>query len=264
MFYPSNPMEKTGSGELPIYSMTARDELMIKTPDALMSGEATVEVIKSCCPLLDDPWSMPSIDLDAILIAIRVATYGEKMDMEIPIRYFEEGDLKVGSETIEIDLRNILDGMQGKTWNGIFELGELKFHLKPLTYKETTDFFMTTFENQRLAQVMQDTKLDEAHKMKAFREGFKKLSQMTMDMLCKHVVSIETPEGTENNPEAIKEFFATTDKATFTAIQNNLEKIKQYWATPVTKFKVPQDYVEKGADKEIDVPMVFDNASFFA
>jgi len=263
-FYLSNPMEKTGSGELPIYSMTAKDEIMIKTPDALMSGDATVDVIKSCCPMIDDPWSMPSIDLDAILIAIRIATYGEKMELQVPIRYFEDDDMKVGSETIEIDLRTILDSMQGKTWNGSMQLGELTFKLRPLTYKETTQFFMTTFENQRLSQIMQDDKVNEDQKMKAFKEGFKKLSQMTLDMVCTNITSIETPEGIETNPQAIKQFFETTDKQTFMSVQKHLEQLKNTWSTPTTKFQVPEDYVEKGADKTIDVPMVFDNASFFA
>lgn len=263
-FYPSNPMEKTGSGELPIYSMTAKDEIMIKTPDALMSGDATVDVIKSCCPMIDDPWSMPSIDLDAVLIAIRIATYGEKMELQVPIRYFEDDDMKVGSETIEIDLRTILDSMQGKTWNGSMQLGELTFKLRPLSYKETTQFFMTTFENQRLSQIMQDDKVDEDQKMKAFKEGFKKLSQMTLDMVCTNITSIETPEGIETNPQAIKQFFETTDKQTFMSVQKHLEQLKNTWSTPTTKFQVPEDYVEKGADKTIDVPMVFDNASFFA
>ena len=263
-FYPNNPMEKTGSGELPIYSMTAKDELMIKTPDALMSGEATVEVIKSCCPMIDDPWSMPSIDLDAVLIAIRIATYGEKMEMEIPIKYYENEELKIGGETIEIDLRTLLDNMNGKTWEKTIDHGDLKFHIRPLTYKETTSFFMTTFENQRLSQVMQDAKIDEAQKLQAFKEGFKKLSQMTLDMVVSNVTGIETPDGTENNKQAIREFFESTDKDTFVAVRDGLEKVKKHWETPATRFKVPEDYVEKGAEEYIDVPMVFDNASFFA
>lgn len=123
---------------------------------------------------------------------------------------------------------------------------------------------MTTFENQRLSQVMQDSKVDETQKLQAFKEGFKKLSKMTLDMVVSNVTAIETPEGTENNIQAIREFFETTDKETFTAVQTGLEEIKNYWSTPSTKFKVPQDYVEKGAEETIDVPMVFDNASFFA
>jgi len=262
-WYPKNPMEKSGSGELPIYSMTAKDELMIKTPDALMSGEATVEVIKSCCPLIDDPWSMPAIDLDAVLIAIRIATYGEKMEMEIPIRYKEDGKEQIGSETIEIDLRELLDKMQGKTWNDSLTVGDLTFTLHPLTYKESTGFFMSTFENQRLAQMMQNDKLDDTQKLEAFKEGFKKLSQMTLDMIVTHITQIETPEGTETSKTAIKDFFNQTDKDTFSAVQEHLDKVKKEWETPATIFKVPDEYVEKGAPETINVPMVFDNSNFF-
>ena len=262
-WYPKNPMEKSGSGELPIYSMTAKDELMIKTPDALMSGEATVEVIKSCCPLIDDPWSMPAIDLDAVLIAIRIATYGEKMEMTVPIRYKENDKEQVGSETIEIDLRELLDKMQGKIWNDSLTVGDLKFTLHPLTYKESTGFFMSTFENQRLAQMMQNDKLNDTQKLEAFKEGFKKLSQMTLDMIVTHITQIETPEGTETNKNAIKDFFNQTDKDTFSTVQEHLDKVKKEWETPATIFKVPEEYVEKGAPETINVPMVFDNSNFF-
>lgn len=263
-WYASNPMEKSGSGELPIYSMTARDELMIKTPDALMSGEATVEVIKSCCPLIDDPWSMPAIDLDAILIAIRIATYGEKMELEVPIRYYENKEVKFESERTEIDLRQLLDNMQGKAWNDTFSIGDLTFRLRPLTYKESTGFFMSTFENQRLAQILQNDKIDDAEKLKAFKEGFKKLSQMTLDMIVTHIVEIQTPDGSESNKDAIREFFNNTDKDTFSSVQKHLETIKKQWETPATKFQVPAEYVEKGAQEIIEVPMVFDNSNFFA
>lgn len=263
-WYASNPMEKSGSGELPIYSMTARDELMIKTPDALMSGEATVEVIKSCCPLIDDPWTMPAIDLDAILIAIRIATYGEKMELEVPIRYYENKEVKFESERTEIDLRQLLDNMQGKTWNDTFSIGDLTFRLRPLTYKESTGFFMSTFENQRLAQILQSDKIDDAEKLKAFKEGFKKLSQMTLDMIVTHIVEIQTPDGSESDKNAIREFFNNTDKDTFSSVQKHLETIKKQWETPATKFQVPAEYVEKGAQEIIEVPMVFDNSNFFA
>src|SRR6056300_731655 len=263
-WYPKNPMEKSGSGELPIYSMTARDELMIKTPDALMSGEATVEVINSCCPLIDDPWTMPAIDLDAILISIRIATYGEKMELEVPIRYYENKEVKFESERTEIDLRQLLDNMQGKAWNDTFSIGDLTFRLRPLTYKESTGFFMSTFENQRLAQILQNDKIDDAEKLKAFKEGFKKLSQMTLDMIVTHIVEIQTPDGSESDKNAIREFFNNTDKDTFSSVQKHLETIKKQWETPATKFQVPAEYVEKGAQEIIEVPMVFDNSNFFA
>ena len=47
-FYPADSLETTETGEYAIYSMTAKDELTMKTPDALLNGQATVELIKSC------------------------------------------------------------------------------------------------------------------------------------------------------------------------------------------------------------------------
>jgi len=75
-FYPEGALDTSEIDEYPVYAMTAKDELMFKTPDALMNGQATVEVIKSCIPAIKNPWQMPSLDLDAVLIAIRIATYG--------------------------------------------------------------------------------------------------------------------------------------------------------------------------------------------
>jgi hypothetical protein len=81
-WYPQGALDRSSTEEYPVYAMTAKDELMFKTPDALLSGQSTVEVIKSCIPAIQDPWSMPSLDVDAALIAIRIATYGENMEVE--------------------------------------------------------------------------------------------------------------------------------------------------------------------------------------
>ena len=82
-FYNSNELDMPENSEVPVYPMTAKDELLFKTPDALINGQATVDVIKSCIPNIRNPWSMPSIDMDAVLIAIRLATYGEKMTISV-------------------------------------------------------------------------------------------------------------------------------------------------------------------------------------
>ena len=43
-------LEIPENGESPVYPMTAKDEILMRTPDALMNGATTVEVIQSCCP----------------------------------------------------------------------------------------------------------------------------------------------------------------------------------------------------------------------
>ena len=84
-YYPDGAIEVSESGEVAVYPMTAKDELIFKTPDALLNGEATVTVIQSCVPAIKNAWHMPSIDVDATLIAIRMATYGTKMSVPITV-----------------------------------------------------------------------------------------------------------------------------------------------------------------------------------
>jgi len=44
-YWNPNDIELTESGELPVYAMTAKDELSFKTPDSLINGQSTVNVI---------------------------------------------------------------------------------------------------------------------------------------------------------------------------------------------------------------------------
>ena len=43
---------------MPIYSMTGMDEIIVKTPDALLSGKSTVSIIESCCPTVKNGWEV--------------------------------------------------------------------------------------------------------------------------------------------------------------------------------------------------------------
>src|SRR6056300_286460 len=79
-YYPEGSIKMPENGEFPILAMTAKDELAMKTPDALLNGQATVDVIQSCVPNIKNAWQTPVVDIDAILIAIRQATYGNDME----------------------------------------------------------------------------------------------------------------------------------------------------------------------------------------
>ena len=79
-YYPPGAIEMTQTGDIPVLPMTAIDEITYRTPDALFSGQAVVNVIQSCIPNIKDAWAIPSVDIDTILVAIRIATYGHNME----------------------------------------------------------------------------------------------------------------------------------------------------------------------------------------
>ena len=76
--YPEGAINLPDNGEIPIYPMTAIDEITSRTPDSLFNGVAVVELIKSCVPDIKDPWSVTNVDLDPLLVAI--SNYPIKVD----------------------------------------------------------------------------------------------------------------------------------------------------------------------------------------
>ena len=73
--YPAGTIDMPENGELPVYPMTAMDEVLARTPDALYNGSATVDVFKSCVPNIKEPWNILQSDVDLLLLAIRIASY---------------------------------------------------------------------------------------------------------------------------------------------------------------------------------------------
>ena len=80
-FYPPGTLDLPPNGEIPILPMTAVDEITTRTPDALFNGSAVVDIMHSCVPNIGDPWSIPAVDFNALLAAVRLASYGHEMEV---------------------------------------------------------------------------------------------------------------------------------------------------------------------------------------
>jgi len=105
-YYPPEVFTPTETGEIPVLPMTAKDEMAFKTPDAMMNGQATVDVIKSCVPNFKDPWKMTNYDTDTVLLAIRIATYGETMDINYTVPVSNE------SKTTTLNIPSLLESLK--------------------------------------------------------------------------------------------------------------------------------------------------------
>lgn len=257
-FYPPGTITATENGEYPVYSMTARDELTMKTPDALLNGEATVSVIESCVPDIKDAWKVPSLDLDAILIAIRMATYGEEMDLEIKVP-------KTGEEkTFSVDLRTMLDQLISAEYDNVVHHNELKIILRPLTYREVTETSIRTFEEQRIFNIVNNEEMPEEEKLAAFNKSFGKLTEMTVGTMEKSIAAVEFDGTTVTDRGHIKEFVANADKDLFKAISNHLDKQKEkFEIKPLVVDATPEE-IEAGVPETYKIPITFDQTNFFA
>ena len=256
-FYPQGSLEVSENGEYPVFPMTARDEIMIKTPDALLNGEATVAVIKSCIPAITNPWNMPAMDLDACLIAIRIATYGEKMEVSIKTPVTGE------EKDFDLDLRVMLDQFMNVDYKSVVQLDDLTINLRPLTYKEFTETSKATFEEQRIFKVLNNDKISEGDKLATFNESFQKLTNLTLLTLEKSIASIQIGDDVVTDRAHISEFIANTDKTLFEKVTDHVEEQrKKFQVKPLVIDATPEE-IEKGVPVTYEVPVTFDQTSFF-
>jgi hypothetical protein len=251
-FYPVGALDKSQDGKYAVYSMTAKDELMLKTPDALMSGQSTVAVINSCVPSITDPWQMPTIDLDAILVGIRIASYGEKMDIDTNCPACKE-DLR-----FEFNITKYLEDLARFEYIKSFPVGDLVVHIRPYTYREFTKKSIVTLEQQKIYDIVNDENMSDEEKIDRFGVSFVKLTQLTVEAIADVVVRIDTPTGSETNPAAIKDFIVNASKDTFEAINDKLQIMKAS-----LDLKVKNATCDK-CKHTFDVSITMDQANFFA
>lgn len=83
LFYKNGELDDSVvGGEVHVYPMTTIDEIILKTPDRLMNGDAIREVFSRCIPQVKDTGRLLSKDVDFLLTCLRLTTYGPEMSIQ--------------------------------------------------------------------------------------------------------------------------------------------------------------------------------------
>jgi len=258
-YYTAESYQQTETGEIPVMPMTAKDEIAFKTPDAMINGQATVDVIKSCCPNILDPWQLTNYDLDTVLLGIRIATYGETMDINATVPVVNEQishtvNLPALLETVKnIEIK---DSFTTETGFEVF--------VKPLTYKQTTNAQVKTFEQQKMVAAVGQSQMTDEQKSQKFAEAHKALTELNFEILSTSFSKIKTPDGqTVEDQNQIKEFLNNADSKTVNDLQNKMLEIRNQAQVKPIKLKTSEEQIKKGAPVTFEVPLTFDNSNFF-
>ncbi len=240
------------TGEIPVYAMTGKDELILKNPDGLLNGQSTVDVIQSCVPNIKNAWDIPLVDLDAVLIAIRQATYGNRMDFVSVCTHC--GHKNENS----MDLGVLFSKITAPDYSQTIKTHNLEFYLKPQTYHSMNQASFETFEQQRLLNVVADDTLSAQDKSIKFNQLFNNLLNITVNQVASCIAAIKTQEGElVDDAKLIAEFVKNCDKDIWNSLKTSLDKINESFATkniPVTCESCTKDYTS---------PLIFEQTSFF-
>lgn len=257
-FWDPKSLDMPENREFPVFSMTAKDELMFKTPDALMNGQSMVDVIQSCVPNIKNAWNCPTVDIDTILIAIRLATYGETMKLSHKVPVIDE-DVEY-----EIDLRLLLDQQQNNVWiEQVVIRDDLIVFVKPLTYKHLTQTSIKSFETTRIMSMINDDNLSDEQKLKMFNDSFVNLTKITVDLMAEGIYKIIAGDQEVTDTKFIFEFISNTDKDVFEKVQNHLKDLKERNEIKPLVAATSEEQQQQGAPATYTIPVSFNNSDFF-
>lgn len=235
---------------MPVYGMTGMDEIILKTPDALLAGESTVKVIESCCSNIKDAWDISVIDMDIILAAIRIATYGNTMSVTHTCPTCSTDN------EYDIDLTKIIEFFATCKYNNSIVLDGLTIKIRPLTYKESTDFSQRNFQiRQQLVQANEVESDDERTKLMT---GFvQDLAMLQNEIFTAGVESVEANGQVVSERQFIKEWIENSDKVVFDKIKERYFENQNAWTPPATEVICESC----GATNKIAIDL--DQSSFF-
>lgn len=273
-WYPEGSLTLDSSGGLPIFAMTAGDDIKFKTGDAALNGRSTYELILSCAPGITQPELIPTIDIDAILLAIRFASYGDDFTtaMSVPNTTL--------TRNISISLSSLLNELSKRKeeWDSELviedETGQsLSLLVNPVPLK----FLFSTSKNIQQQKKILTKNFDSDENIKdeaAFSDSINKLTDTAIDLICSCVAAIKIVDAKNNilleinnsTPQdklQIGQLIKNMDIEYFNAIKNHLEEQRKKYA-----FKIPtQISVEKeitaGAPKEWSSELTFQGSNFF-
>ena len=249
-YYDDTVIEMTHNKEFPVYPMTAIDEITSKTPDALYNGTAVVDIIKSCIPAITDPWKINSIDLETILMAIRVASSGEELEVSSVCPKCNN-DGKFG-----INLVALMGKPQQTDYSVPLKIRELEIMFRPLTFTETNNNSISQYEIQK--SLIDVEKIEDPTERSVFsKKMLSILNEKMNDAIGGTISYIKTPEAIVVDKNHIKDFLLHCDRQTHSVIKE--ASVKLQGETQLKPFNIK--CVE--CSFEYEQPIVLNITDFF-
>jgi len=251
-FYTNEP-KLSSLKEVLVRPMTARDELLFKSPDILMNGESLIEVVKSCVPGIENPNEIPGPDFSVLMLAIRLATYGK----DLP---YSGGCVECAISTdFNVDIEFLLDTkitLLEREYKA--NLDELTVYIKPYDLRCQIQSALATFEQQAITNnILTDTDTTDADKQIELGKSLKKITEITYELILRSIIKIDTPKESIEDKQLIAEWLHDVGKSTFEKISTKVLEVTDAGFNSVVEFNC------KDCSKLNSIPVIFDPTVFF-
>jgi len=218
--WPEGSIEFPQNREIPVYPMTAIDEITYRTPDALFNGQAVINVVQSCIPAIKNAWHMPNIDINTVLIAIRIASHGHELEIESACPACSE------SADYSLDLRGVMDKIKTPDYDKILDQGDLQIMFHPLSYELQNHHSQQQFEQQQMLNSITRSELSEEEKLVRINAAMSEITKLTIRVLSISIKGIKTPDAFVTDTAMIEEFLRNCDRKMFDSIRERIVELR--------------------------------------
>ena len=241
--------------DIPVLPMRAMDEIMLKSPDALMSGYAIEKLLESCVPALKAPKLVSLPDLDVFLLAIRAATNGENMLLTASCP-------KCGTDNeFTCHLPALLATMtMVDPENPVRLSDEVVIYLRPYNLYNATSVALASYEEARRLQTFENENGTEDPRRKTeINRTIERLAKLNLEMLADCIIKVVVPGAEVTDAAQIGGFLFNTKKSWINKIEKKLNQINDKGIDKTIHAKCQN--VE--CNHEWKTQVEFDPASFF-
>lgn len=223
-YYTPDIVSFTDKGEVAIYPMTGKDEIALKNPDALLNGEALIEVLVSCVPAVKNPRMLLTNDIDALITAVRSATYNDSLETQINCPKCNHPN------TYKLDLQYALDNMTMLEEEYVVNLDSgVSVFLQSYRFPEILKNLHAQFERNKLARAIESQTLSDEQRSGIFRKAFREMAVTKFDLMGSAIIKVVDEANNVNvtDKKFINEFLQNIDKKSADKISDMIDEINE-------------------------------------
>jgi hypothetical protein len=201
-FYPQGEVLRAGAdpANLSISPLSVLDESSFRDPLMMLSGHAVGRMVRRVCPDVEDSGCLTDLDVQAILIASRMASYGSDLKLEHTCT-------NCGTKTeLVVDLNEHINRYspftpdQFEHFDLFVEQTGQAIRLRPMLYQDAIDMTMTIVRSNIQAEQFDITHVGDTNTLtdefvEAYRKQFDANVSANLEAMCAAIYHVTTKTG---------------------------------------------------------------------
>lgn len=251
-WYEEGMIDYTPNGEVEVYPMLPKDELMLLNPDSLLSGQVNIDMIKSCVPSIKCPEKLLYPDANVLFLAIQKATYGNTLTMSaicpkcqekaIQIQDKEKieeaekrGEIIIHDQDMEYDIGSILSSITYLKSEYTVKTDEgLIIYLRPNILKDKMKYGLMSYNQQKILKAYKDydyekrSTNDEAQSeiIENVTECYNKMNEIGNQLITSCISKIKLPDDTfVSDSQMIYEYVSNTKTSLIMKLHQKIKEM---------------------------------------